>query len=67
MRLMLQRSVSGGGLGLAVWRQTEGLVSGVPPAGDQNITGEGTQEEVWVHKRSKAPLLGRVKWGSRPP
>ena len=41
-----------------MWRKTEGLGGVVPPAGEQNATTEGTWEEVWAHKRSKAPLLG---------
>ena len=53
----------GRGLGLAVWRQSEGLRSGAPRAGEQNITAEGNQEEIWAHSRSKASLLGRVREG----
>ena len=41
-------SVPGRGLGLAVWRQSEGLGSGVPRDGERNATAEGTQEEVWA-------------------
>ena len=37
--------------------------SGVLQAGEWNTTAEGTQEEVWAHRRSKAPLMGRMKRG----
>ena len=30
-----------------------------------NATGEGTQEEVWACRRSKVPLLGRVRGGGQ--
>ena len=32
-------------------------------AGEWNATAEGTQEKVWACRRSKAPLLGRVRGG----
>ena len=44
-------------------RQSEGLRSGVPGVREQRATAEGTQEEVWAQRRSKAPLLGRVAGG----
>jgi len=43
--LRLQRSVAGRGLGLAVWRQPEGLGSGVPYAGEWNARAMRTQVE----------------------
>ena len=62
LKLGLRRSVPGRGLELAVWRQSEGPGSSVLWAGEQNATAKGTQKEVWVHRRrSKAPLLGRVR------
>ena len=45
LRLRLQRSVPGRGLGLAVWRQPEGLGSSVPWTREQNAISKGTQEE----------------------
>ena len=48
---------------MAVWGQPEGLRSGIPWTGEQNTTDEGTQEEVWAHRRSKVPLLGRARGG----
>ena len=63
LRLKLQRSVPGRGLGLAVWRQPERLWSGMPQAGEWNATAEGTQEEVWACRRNKVPLLGRARGG----
>lgn len=63
LRLRLQRSVQGRGLRLAVWRQSEGLGSGVPQAGEPSTIAKGTQEEVWPHRRGKAPLLGRARGG----
>ena len=38
-----------------------GLESGELWAGVLNAKAEGTQEEVWAHGRSKAPLLGKVR------
>ena len=32
-------------------------------AGEWNTTTEGTWEKVWVHRRSKVPLLERVRGG----
>ena len=61
LRLRLQRSVLGRGLGLALWRQPEGLGRSMPQAGEQNTTAGGTQEEVWTHRRSKVLLLGRAR------
>ena len=63
LRLRLWRSVLGRGVGLNVWRQTEGLGSTAPWAGEQNTTAEGIGEEVCAHKRSKASLLERVRGG----
>ena len=65
LELRLQRSVLGRGLGLAVWRQPEGLRSNVPSAGEWNSTAEGSREEVWACRRSKPPLLERVRTGRR--
>ena len=48
---------------MAVWKQPEGLRSSVSWAGEQNTTAEGTWEEVWAYRRSKVPLLGRVREG----
>ena len=58
LRLRLQRSVSRRELGLAVWKQPEGLESSTPRAGEQSTPAEGTRE-VWSHRKSKEPLLGR--------
>lgn len=30
---------------------------------EQSITDEGAQEDVWAHRRSKVPLLVRVRGG----
>ena len=65
LRLRLQRSILGRELGLALWRQTEWLGSGGPWAGEQSAITEGTPEEVWVHRRSKVTLLGRVRGGGQ--
>ena len=54
-------SVLGRELGLAVWRQPERLRSGAPWAGERNTTAEGNWEEIWAHRRSKMPLLGRAR------
>ena len=42
-------------------RQPEGLGSSVPRAVEQSARAKGTWEEVWAHRRSKAPLLGRAR------
>ena len=63
LRLRLWISVPGRRLGLAVWRQPGGLGSGAPWAGQLSTTAEETREEVWAHRRSKAPLSGRAKRG----
>ena len=52
---------SGRGLALAVWRQPEGLCSGVPWAGEQSAAAEGAPEEGWALRRCKMLLLGKVK------
>ena len=54
-------SVPGRGLGLAVCRQTEGLGSSAPLAGEQNTTAERTWEEVWACRIKNVPLLERVR------
>ena len=61
-------SIPGRRLCLAVWRQPKGLRSTVPWAGDSelqtgewNTTAEGTTEEAWDSRRSKAPFLGRTR------
>ena len=61
LTLRLWNPVPGRGLELAVWRQPEGLGSSAPWAGEWNATEEGTQAEVWIHRKSKVPLLGRVR------
>ena len=61
LRLRLCRSVLGRGLGLAVWRQSEGLGSGAARDGKQSAVVWGNLEEVWAHRRSKPPLLGRAR------
>ena len=63
LRLRLWKSIPGRVLGLAVWGQTEGLRIGVLQTGEWNARAEGTREEVWAHRRSKVPLLGRVRGG----
>ena len=64
LRLSLWRSVPGKELGLAVWRQPEGLGSSAPPPGEWSATAEGTQEEkAWACGRSKLPLFGRARGG----
>ena len=35
----------------------------MPQAGEQRAIAKRTQEEVWVHRRSKAPLFGRARGG----
>ena len=60
--LSLQRSVIGRGLGLAMWRQPEGLGSGAPWPGEPSATAEGNQE-IWACRKSKVPLWGRVRRG----
>ena len=42
---------------MAVWRQPEGLRSGVLWVVEWNATTEGTREEVWACRRSKVPLF----------
>ena len=39
------------------------LGSCVPRDGEQSTTAKRTWEKVWAHRRSKAPLLGRVRGG----
>ena len=63
LRLRLRRSFLGRGLGLAGWRQPEGLGRCAPWAGKQNATAKGTLEEIWSHRRSKVPLLWRARGG----
>ena len=60
LRHRLWRSVLGRGLGLALWKQPEGLGSGVPRAA-------GTWEEVWACRRSKATVgEGESRRDGRP-
>ena len=59
VRLRLWRS----GPGMAIWRQPEGLGSSAPKAGKQSATAKGSQEESWVCRRSKSPLLGWARGG----
>ena len=61
LRLRLWQSVPRRGLGLAVWRQPAGLGSSVPWVREWDTTAKGTWEEVWAHRRSKVPLLGRAR------
>ena len=61
LRLRFQRSVLVRGLGLVVWRQPKRIRSSAPRAGKWNAMTEDTWEKVWAHRRSKAPLLGRVR------
>ena len=49
--------------GLAVWSQPKELGSSAPKAGEQSATAKGNQEEVWAHRRSRVPLLGRAERG----
>ena len=64
---MLWRSVPGRGLELAVWRQPKALRSTVPWVEEWCATwgveylSRKTWEKVWACRRSKAPLLGRVR------
>ena len=51
LRLRLQRSDPGRGLGLAAWRQSEGARVWCATPGR-------VREEAWAHQRGKAPLLG---------
>ena len=44
-----------------MWKQPEGLGISVPWSSEWNATAEGTRDEVWAHRRSKSPLLGRMK------
>ena len=46
-----------------MWRQYEGLGSGMPRAGEWIARAEGTWELVWAHLRSKVPLLGKAGGG----
>ena len=48
----------GRGLGLAVWRQSEGLGSGVPQAGEWNTTAKGSREEVWAAGEARCHCWG---------
>ena len=61
LRLRIWKSVLWRGLGLAVWRQPEGLRRCVLWAGKQSATVEGNQEEAWDLRRGRAPLLKRVR------
>ena len=70
LRLRLWRSGLGRGLGLAVWGEPKGLRSAVPWAGEQCATGWGVEHqgrgnpgEGLDGRRSKVPLLGRVRGG----
>ena len=63
LRLRLQRSVSGRGLGLAVWKQPEGARKWCAKGWELTATAKGTREEAWACRRSKAPLLGRTREG----
>ena len=63
LRIRLQRSVERRGLKLAVWRWPEGLESSAAWAGEWSATAKGTQEEVWLYRKTKPPLLGRARGG----
>ena len=67
LRLRLQRSVPGKGLGLAVWRQPEGLRSSVPWAGEHSTIAKGAQEEASAHRRAKVPFGGGARGGGEGP
>ena len=41
--------------------------SSVLQSGEWNAKAEGNWEKVWAHRRSKAPLLGRVRGGGVDP
>ena len=60
LRLRIWRSVPGRGPELAVWRQPEALESSAQRAGEQSAIAKGAQEKASAHRRTKAPLLGRV-------
>ena len=57
----LWQSVPRRGLGLAVWRQPEGLESSTPQAGVRSTTAEGLWKDAWASRRSKVPLMGRER------
>ena len=61
LRIRLWRSVLGRRLGLAMWRQPEGLRSDVPWLRSGLPRVKGNWEEAWAHRRRKSPLLGRAK------
>jgi len=70
LRLRLWRSVPGRGLGLVVWRQTKGLRSRVPLAGEWYTKGWGAESHGRGNlgegpdcRRGKAPLLGGTGGG----
>ena len=44
-----------------MWRQPKGLGSGALWAGEWSTIAKGTQEEVWVHRRIKSPLLEKAR------
>ena len=44
-------------------RQPEGLGSTEQWAGEWSTIAEATLEEVWAHRRSKVPLLGKRRGG----
>ena len=58
LRLRLQRSVWGRGLGLAVYKQPEGLGVLHNSWGTEHHS-KGAREKSWAHRTSKASLLGR--------
>ena len=64
LRLRLWRSGMGSGLVLTVWGQPWGLRSDVPWAGEWNAMAEGNWEKVWACRRSKVPLLCKVRGGA---
>ena len=46
-----------------MWRQPEGLESGVPRAGEWSSSATGNWEAEWACKRSKVLLLGKAIGG----
>ena len=61
LRLRLQRSVPGKGLGLTVWRQSERAREQCTKAWGAKHYSQRKLEEVWGLRRSKAPLLGKAR------
>ena len=68
LRLSLPRSIPGRGLGLAMWRQPEGLESTAPRAGDRNTIAQGgtggglgmpeKQGTIWGERCGGGTIIG---------